>query len=179
MRQTTKTYFNVAWALALIAGILYSITIVGLIFGIPLFIASAKLKKAHEMDDEELIKNRSNLLGWGIFLAIMLSPTIIGLIVILCFVLMVNNFIKDLEQGNTEKTEKSFEQTVADTGKDVGNTIKENAIDTWEGFKRTFGIKTSLQKQKEQLAELEKLKEEGVITEEEYQAKRKQILKID
>jgi len=36
-----------------------------------------------------------------------------------------------------------------------------------------------LEKQKEKLEELKKMKEEGVITEEEYNAKRKQILGID
>lgn len=164
----TKTYFTVAWIVSLVAAIIYSVTIIGLILGIPLFIAMSKFKAAQEMEDSQLVENRKNLLGWGIFLSIVLAPTFIGLIVILVFVLMVNNQIKNIEEGNKEKTEKSF-----------GTTVKEGTKKAWEGLKETFSSKSDLQKEKDQLAELDKMKEEGIISEEEYNAKRKQILKID
>ena len=165
MKQMKNIYFTVAWIISLILGILFCITFVGAIFGIPLLIAASKFNKARKMLDEELISHRGNLFGWGIFLAIVLSPTIIGLIVLLIFVIMVNNYIKNLEEGKLEEANKSF-----------GQTVKDGASKTWGGVKETFGIKSKLEKQKDQIAELQKLKDDGVITEEEYEAKRKQIL---
>ncbi len=165
MKQMKNIYFTTAWIISLILGILFCITVVGAIFGVPLLIAASKFNVARKMSDEELVKNRSNLFGWGIFLAIVLSPTIIGLIVLLILVIMVNNYINNLEQGNLEEANKSF-----------GQTIKEGTSKTWTGIKEAFGVKSKLEKQKDQIAELQKMKEEGIITEEEYEAKRKQIL---
>lgn len=78
MKQMKNVYFTIAWIASIILGVLFSLTIVGLILGIPLFIASAKFKKAINMTDDELIKNRNNLFGWGIFLAIIFAPSVIG-----------------------------------------------------------------------------------------------------
>ena len=158
-------YFTIFWIIGLVLGIIFSITVVGLIFGIPLLIASSKFKKARNMNNEELVANRSNLFGWGIFMAIILAPSIIGLIIALIFVFMVNNYIKDLELGNVEKTEKSF-----------GETVKDGATKTWGGIKEVFAGKSKVEKEKDELLKLQQLKEEGLITEEEYEAKRKQIL---
>ena len=105
------------------------------------------------------------MFGWGIFLAIVLAPSIIGLIVMLILVFMVNNYITNLEQGNVEQANKGF-----------GETVKEGTSKAWSGFKETFGIKSKLDKEKDELEKLQKMKEDGIITEEEYEAKRKQIL---
>lgn len=169
-------YFTVAWIISLILGIIFTITIAGAILGIPLIIASTKFNSARKMNDEELVKNRGNLFGWGIFLAIVLAPSIIGLIVILIFVFMVNNYIKNLENGDMEKANKGFGETVKEGASKTLSGVKEGASKTWSGFKETFGIKSKLEKQKDQLAELQKMKEDGIINEEEYEAKRKQIL---
>ena len=158
MKETTKIYFQVAWIVSLVAGILYSITIVGLIVGIPLFICSSKFKSAIDMQDKELVENRKNLLGWGIFLSIVLSPTIIGLVVFLIFVLLINNHIKNIEDGRTDLTEKSLGETIS-------------------SFFSSGQTNTS--RTKSELEELQKMKDENLITEEEYQAKRKKILDID
>lgn len=165
MKQMKNIYFTTAWIVSLVIGIIFSITIAGLILGIPLLIASSKFNRARKMTDDELIENRGNLFGWGIFLAIILTPSILGLIVALIFVFMVNNYISNLEQGNVEATEKSF-----------GETVKDGTSKAWGGIKETFGFKSKLEKQKDELNELQKMKEDGIITEEEYEAKRKQIL---
>lgn len=78
---------------------------------------------------------------------------------------MVNNYIRDLEAGNVEKTEKGF-----------GETLQDGVSKTWDGLKETFKGRTNLDKQKDELIKLKQLKDEGIITEEEYEAKRKQIL---
>lgn len=158
-------YFTTAWIVSMVLGIIFSITIAGLILGIPLLISSSKFNRARKMTDEELVENRGNLLGWGIFLSIVLAPTILGLIVCLIFVFMVNNYITNIEQGNVEATEKSF-----------GETVKDGTSKAWGGLKETFGFKSKLEKQKDELNELQKMKDEGIISDEEYEAKRKQIL---
>lgn len=165
MKQMKNAYFTTGRIISLILGILFTITFIGAIIGIPLLICSKKFKNARNMSDEELIKNRGNLFGWGIFLMIILAPTILGLIIILPFVIMVNNYIKNLEEGNYEKANKGF-----------GETVKESTGKVWNGLKDTFKVKSKLQKQKDQIAELQKMKEDGFITEEEFDAKRKQIL---
>ena len=160
-----NVYFTAGWIISLVLGIIFCITIVGALLGVPLLMASSKFKAGKDMSDEDLIKNRSNLFGWGIFLAIVLSPTIIGLIVMLILVFMVNKHIEDLEAGNEEEVNKGF-----------GQTVKEGTGKAWAGIKEAFGVKSSLQKDKDKLEELQKMKDEGIITEEEYEAKRKQIL---
>ena len=165
MKQMKNVYFTVGWIFSLILGIIFTITVVGAIVGVPLIIGAQKFNKARTMTDEELVKNRANLLGWGIFLSIILAPTVIGLIVVIICVLMVNNYIKNLEEGKVEEANKGF-----------GETVKEGTTKFIGGVKETFGIKSKLDKEKDKLLELKKMKEEGLITEEEYEAKRKQIL---
>lgn len=168
MKETSKLYFKVISIVDLVIAIILSITVVGLIIAIPLFIAYSKFNKASVMTDEELIKNRSSLFGWGIFSAIVLSPSVIGLIAIILIAVLVNNYIKDLEDGNFEKANKSFGEAVkAETSNIVNNT------------KEAFGIKSGVDKEKAELEKLNKLKEEGLITEEEYALKRKKILNLD
>ena len=157
MRNFTKTYFTVAQIVTLILGILLSISIVGLILGIPLFIASSKYKKFGQLSDEELIKVRNSVLGWNIFTAIVLSPSILGLIIVLILAVMINNYIKDLESGS-ENAEKSFSETLKDGTKNIFSG-------TVNSTKEIFNIKSNSTKLKEELEELKKLLDEGVITE--------------
>ena len=179
MREMTKTYFTVAYWVSLILAIFFTITIAGIVLAIPLFIAQGKFAKAMVMTDEELVKNRGSLFGWGIFLSIVLAPSVIGLIVMLIFVIMVNNQIKNIEVGATEKVEKTFEETIKEGASSTWDTVKEGSKNVWNDIKGIFAGKPELEKQKEKLEELKKMKEEGVITEEEYNAKRKQILGIE
>jgi uncharacterized membrane protein len=167
MKEAVGVYFVVARIISLIIGIIACITIVGAIIGIPLIIGSNKFKEASNMTDEELVRNRGSILGWGIFTAIILSPTIIGLIILLCMTMMVDNYIKNIEQGNFAKNQQSFSETV-----ESGVT---NAVD---GIKNTFS-KSDIDKQKNELLKLDKLRDEGLITSDEYDKMRKKILGID
>lgn len=165
MKDTVKTYFNVVRIISLIFGILFCITIVGAILGIPMIIASNKFKDAYNMTDDELVKNRSSILGWGIFLAIVFSPSIFGLIILLILAMMVDDYIKNIETGNLAQNEKSF-----------SDTVEEGVSNTWNGIKNTFNGKSDIDKQKSELQKLDKMREEGLITSEEYSALRKKIL---
>lgn len=165
MKDTVKTYFNVVRIVSLIFGILFCITIVGAILGIPMIIASNKFKDAYNMTDDELVKNRSSILGWGIFLAVVFSPSIFGLIILLILAMMVDDYIKNIETGNLAQNEKSF-----------SDTVEEGVSNTWNGIKNTFNGKSDIDKQKAELQKLDKMREEGLITSEEYDALRKKIL---
>lgn len=175
MRQTVKTYFKIERVISLIFAVIFSMTIIGLILGIPLFKASGRFKRAVDMSDAELIENRSSLFTWGIVIAVLLSPTFIGLVLMLIMVFSTNKYIKNLEEGNMEEANKSFGQTMKEGASKAWDGVKG----MWGGAKETFNIKPKLEKQKDQLVELQKMKEEGLISEEDYDAKRKQILGID
>ena len=162
MKDFIKTYFTVAWIVAFVLAILFALTGVGIIFSIPLFIAMMKFKKATKMTDQELIANKNSLFIWGIILSIALFETVVGLVVGIVLTVMVKNHIEDIEKGDIDKVNKSFEDTVKEGTKDVVNNLKDS-----------LGIKTSLE---EKLAELDKLKEKGTITEEEYQIRRQRII---
>lgn len=62
-----KTLFKVTGYIALIMGIFYSITIIGLIIGIPLIIGGNKFIAYSEYANNDLIENKSNILFWSIF----------------------------------------------------------------------------------------------------------------
>ena len=158
MRELAKNYFLVAWALSIIAGVLYAITLIGVLISVPLFIGAPKFKKAVDMTDAELVNRRKKLLGWGIFLSIVVAPTIIGIALVLAFVLIVNNHIKYIEAGKVELTERSLGEAIKDTF-----CAKEATSD----------------KIKKELEEIQKLRDDGIITDEEYEAKRKKVLDID
>ena len=170
MKGFVKTYFKALQIIDMIFGVIMCITVAGLIFGIPLIIGSKKFGKAYEASERELIDMRGNLLGWGIFNALMFAATLIGLIVILCFVFAVNSEIKKME-ASVVRGEEVKEVS-------IGQSIKEGAKKTVDGTKEVFGIKSKLERQKDELQKLNAMKEEGFLTEEEYSAKRKQILEI-
>jgi len=165
MKQMTEIYFTVARVLALVFGILFCITIIGAILGIPLIMASNKFRDALQMRDEELVKNRGAILGWGIFLAVVFSPTFFGLIVMIILAMMVDSYIKNIEQGDYYKNERTFSETV-----------EEGVSGAWSDIKRTFAGKSDVDKQKEELQKLQKMKDEGLINGDEYEELRKKIL---
>lgn len=165
MRNFAKTYFKIIEIVDLIFAILFAITIAGIIFAIPFYFAYKKFKAAGNMTDAQLIESKGSIMGWGIFNAIIFSPTIIFLIVELILVFMVNGFIDNLEQGKYKEAEKSF-----------GETVKDGAKNAYEGTKDFFGIKDKNEKLAEDLSNLQTLKDNGILTEEEYNFKRQAII---
>lgn len=167
MQSTAKFYFKAMKILDMIIGIIYCITIVGMIFGIPLIIASKRFGKASQLESDYLVEHRGGLLGWGIFSAIAFAPSVIGFIVIIVLAISANNYIKNLESGDIEKANRTF-----------GEAVKEGTSKAWNGTKEAFGVKSELDAQCEQLTKLKQMYENGILTEEEYNLKRKSILGI-
>lgn len=78
-----------------------------------------------------------------------------------------NKRLQELEAKKEIKDERTF-----------GEKVKQGATNVVEGTKDVFGVKSSTEKLKEELEGIKELKEQGLITEEEYQAKKKKILGI-
>ena len=191
MRKTMRRYFiamqiiDLLWALLLcstpilllifsnvatkLTGLsiytLMSCEIPVVILALLLFKASSKFKNAKISTDAKLVENKKSLMGWGVFSAIMLVPTILGFVVVLVFATMVNRTITDIENGDFERNYYSIKEKVKEKTKATTNESQE-----------TFGVKGEMQRQKEQLEELKAWKKSGILTDEEYKAKRKKIL---
>lgn len=161
----TNIYLIVMRIVTLIVGIMLCITIIGAILGVPLIIASGKFRDASLMSDSELVAHRGSLLGWAIFSAIVLCPTILGMIAILVFAALTDTYIKNIEQGNPEKNDKTVKEFVVEG---TANTVNE--------VKDAMKPKSNLEKQIEEIKKLKSMKEEGLITEEEYEALRRKTL---
>jgi len=147
--------------------ILFLILILGIeaTFSIFLIKASKLFIKAKSMTDEELIENRKKILGYGIFLTVLYGATLLGLIALIICMVLTNNFIKKLENGEYKESTESF-----------GTKIKNGSKKVVEGAKDVFGIKSKSEKLRESIEELKALKDEGIITEEEYNAKRSDLV---
>lgn len=165
MRKFSKIYFKVNEIVDLVLAILFAITIAGIVFAIPFFLAWKKFNAAGTMTDAELIESKGALMGWGIFNSIVLLSTVVLGIIDIILVIMVNGFIDNLKQGKYAEAEKSF-----------GQTIKDGSKKAFEGTKDFFGIKDKNEKLEQDLTNLQSLKDNGILTEEEYQAKRQTII---
>lgn len=82
MKQNrNSTWFSAVGIISIIAGILYSITIIGLIVGIPLFIGASKFLGYSKMSDDEVLAEKSNVMVWSIVFAVVMFP--LGLIALI------------------------------------------------------------------------------------------------
>ncbi len=61
-----KSLLKVSGIISIVVGILYCITIVGIIVGIPLIIGGSKLKEISELSDEEVIARKDTIMIWTI-----------------------------------------------------------------------------------------------------------------
>lgn len=205
MRSFTKTHFVIVRVVSLIMSILNFIGIAGvviaaivlltspyssgvipgillIILGTPLTIVIAILMlktsklyaKTSQMDDEFLKANKGRILGWGIFFAIAFAPTFIFFVVSLVFVILANNYINKLIDGTAYNENKTFGQTV----KQGATSLVTGTREVWQDSKTNAEVH-ELENMQQSLKKLSEMKELGYLTEEEYQAKRKKILKID
>ena len=102
MSEFSRTYLKVMDILTLVLGIVFCVTIIGAVFGVPLIIAHGRFKEACEArTSAELIEMRGSLFGWGIFSAIAMSGTILGLIIIIVCASKVDQEIRSLEEGGS------------------------------------------------------------------------------
>lgn len=202
MRSFTKTHFVVVRIISLIMSILNFLAIAGvavgaillfttpygygtlpaillLVLGTPLTIVIAILMlktsklyaQASQMDDEFLKTNKGRILGWGIFYAIVLSPTVLFFIAALVCVILANNYINSLINGTADRT-------LGQTVKQGATSFVTGAREVWQDSRINAEV-NELENMQQTLKKLTEMKELGYLTEEEYQAKRKKILKID
>ncbi len=195
-----RSYFNVMYYVFLILGILYTVSIVGAIIGIPMIIGACKYKEAYEASMDQLISLKGTVWGWGLFFGIITLP--LGVIIFI-FGSSVNSFIESYENGqfiqgnpnitmpgqnigNNYNNSSANNQQNAFNGMNnngnaqeinnnsFGQQVKDFSNKAVSGFKDTFGIRSQTQK----LEELKSMYEQGTITKEEYDALRKKTLGI-
>ena len=123
-----KTVLKISGIIAIIVGIFWCFTIIGLLIGIILIIGGSTVMNYATMSDEEIKVVRSSLLGWSIFF--LFFTVIAGVLGLIYY------FFTD---------EKSY--------------FKKNDYT-------------------EELAKLDELRKKGIITDKEYEAKKKKILDI-
>ncbi|MGN1222396.1 MAG: SHOCT domain-containing protein [Christensenellales bacterium] len=196
MRNFTKTHFVIVRIVSLIEAIiafiglavLFSlgiflfhdpytyISVILLICIIPdivlaiLLLKTSKVYKlASKMDAEFIKQNKGRITGWGVFFSIVLAPTILLFIVAIVCVILANNYMQDLIDGKVD--EKTFGQAVKSGATNVATGSREVLQDSKHNAELN-----ELENLQQSLAKLGELKQTGLITEEEYQAKRKKIL---
>jgi predicted membrane protein len=96
-----KKLLDIAGLIAFILGILCCITIFGAIVGIPMIIGGQKFREYSLLSDEEVKKNKDNILIWTIvFLFICQISGIIGLV--FYFTMDENNIISPKQDKYSE-----------------------------------------------------------------------------
>jgi len=123
-----KTLLKIAGIIAVVAGIFWCFTIVGVVIGIFLIVGGSTMMGYANLSEEEIMKKKSSILGWSIFF--IFFTLIAGVLGLVFYLTMDKNIFQ----------------------------------------KRTDYI-TEIKK-------LDEIKKQGLITEEEYSAKKKKILNI-
>ena len=133
-----------------------------------LFSASNVFKKAKKYNNYELVESRKKLFGYGIYTAIVCAPSILGMIVILVFAIYTNDNI--LELSSTYKA--------PEVGPQKGTEVKEKVEVKKEVETKPMAVKAGGEAEKllMQFDVLKEMKEQGLLTEEEYLEKRKELL---
>jgi len=65
--MTDKALLKASGIIAVVIGIISCLTIVGLLWGIPLIIGGYKFNEYAQLEDSEVINYKSSILGWSIF----------------------------------------------------------------------------------------------------------------
>jgi membrane-bound ClpP family serine protease len=130
-----KVLLKVSGIIAIILGILYCFTIIGILWGIPLIIGGSTMIGYSNQSNKEIIEKKNSILCWSIFF---LFFTVIGGILGLMFYFTMDD----------DKKIFNFNS----------NNNKNDYID--------------------EIRKLDELRKNGIITEEEYEAKKKKILDI-
>jgi membrane-bound ClpP family serine protease len=127
-----KVLLKIAGIVAIIVGIGWCFTIIGIIIGIFLIVGGSTMMGYSNLPDDEVVSKKSSILGWSIFC---LFFTVIGGILGILFYLTMDS--------------KIF------VSKNVG---KNDYID--------------------EIKKLDELRKQGIISDAEYEAKKKKILDI-
>lgn len=129
-----KTLLKVSGIIAIILGILYCFTIIGILWGIPLIIGGSTMIGYSNQSNKEIVEKKNSILCWSIFF---LFFTLIGGILGLLFYFTMDD------------NKKIF---------NINSNSKSDYVD--------------------EIRKLDELRKSGIITEEEYEAKKKKILDI-
>ena len=123
-----STFFLIAGILGIVFGIIYILTLVGIIVAIPLFIGASKFFKWQKSSDEEVLADKDSVVVWAIVFSIFLFP--LGLIALV----PVFNMEGQISQVITPKSvEKEMDEKM-DKIKKL-HQMKEDGIITEEDFK--------------------------------------------
>ncbi|MBQ6284884.1 MAG: hypothetical protein IJK67_01040 [Bacilli bacterium] len=112
-----RTLLKVAGIISIIIGVICSLTIIGLIVGIPLIIGGVKFNDYSNMSDEEIEKNKDSILIWTIvFLFINQISGVIALIAYLLYEANNTSYVKSYKQNNKytelERIKKLYDDKV-------------------------------------------------------------------
>gem|GEM_PF-3781984 len=129
------------------------IIIFAIIVAIFLILAVLTFKEARKFSKQKLVEERRTLFGYGIFTAITFAPTIFGLIIMLIFIIYTNDCILEVQ--------KEYDLP------------KKNKVKVSE---KRLSLDNKIETLMAQLESLKELKEDGLITEEEYIKKRRDLL---
>lgn len=103
MNNKNETVFSILGVLGMIAGILFCITIVGAIIGIPIIIGANRYSKWAKQSDEQVFEERSDVSLWGVVYAIFIFP--IGLIALIPVFNLKGQITNAIEGTKPEKDE--------------------------------------------------------------------------
>ena len=97
-----KSILKVSGVVAIVLGIICSLTIVGAIIGVPMIIGGVKLNDLSKLSDEDIAKNKETILIWSIiFLFICQISGILGII----YYISISNFSFDFKSNTTKYDE--------------------------------------------------------------------------
>ena len=115
-----KILLKIAGIFALIVGIIYCLTIIGIIVGVPTIIGAVKFLNYAEMPDEQLLKHKDTILVWSIVF-IFLS-TIAGVLALVFYSQMTSlNVIKEEPKEEKTKDEAPVKEQPKKTSKTTKN----------------------------------------------------------
>lgn len=152
MENKNKVWYIISAVIGILAGISYALTLILIPLAIYCFIGAKKYLDLAECSEGELTKHKQSLTNWAIYFSIVAFP--FGLISIAPACLISNN----VTVSNVETHEFKTETTEAEQHTEKREPVKNELSDL------------------ETLEKLKKLLDEGLITEEEYERAKKEVL---
>lgn len=132
----SKTLLRISGIITLIIGIIYSLTIVLLIIGIPTIVGAVKLLNCAEMETSELNQNKNTILIWGIVLLFLCF--VAGVLALIAYSQINSDSKKVIEEPKKEVTKKSTNSPKKEVEKkDTASSKKTTNTSKKEGAKKT------------------------------------------
>lgn len=110
--NTARILLKIGSIIAIIVGIIWTITLVGILWGIPTLIGGIWLQKYNRFNDYQFVMNRTPILIWGI---IFLFTTVIGgILTIIAYAISKIEYDSNsveviIESSNKMSIEKAYE----------------------------------------------------------------------